>query len=100
MMTYDQTRIKQSEVAQLIILQSLFSLRESKGVIFQGGTAIRWFYGGLRFPEELHFPIQNRLKIVSRSSSLDCSPVISLRASRPEMRSSAMISRGEPDVML
>ena len=55
MMTYDQTRIRQSEVAQLIILQSLFSLRESRGVIFQGGTAIRWFYGGLRFSEDLDF---------------------------------------------
>jgi predicted nucleotidyltransferase component of viral defense system len=55
MMTYDQARIRQSEAAQLIILQSLFSLRESKGVIFQGGTAIRWFYGGLRFSEDLDF---------------------------------------------
>ena len=55
MVTYNQARIKQSEVAQLIILHSLFSLRESRGVIFQGGTAIRWFYGGLRFLEDLDF---------------------------------------------
>jgi predicted nucleotidyltransferase component of viral defense system len=55
MITYDQTRIKQAEVAQLIVLQSLFSLRESREVTFQGGTAIRWFYGGARFSEDLDF---------------------------------------------
>ena len=55
MITYDQTRIKQAEVAQLVVLQSLFSSRESREVTFQGGTAIRWFYGGARFSEDLDF---------------------------------------------
>jgi predicted nucleotidyltransferase component of viral defense system len=55
MKTYDQARTRQAEVAQLIVLQSLFSLRESREVIFQGGTAIRWFHGGMRFSEDLDF---------------------------------------------
>lgn len=55
MIPYDRTRIRQAEVAQLVVLQSLFSVRESREVIFQGGTAIRWFYGGVRFSEDLDF---------------------------------------------
>jgi predicted nucleotidyltransferase component of viral defense system len=55
MIAYDRTRIRQAEVAQLVVLQSLFSFRESREVIFQGGTAIRWFYGGVRFSEDLDF---------------------------------------------
>lgn len=51
----DLTKTRQAEIAQLIILQSLFSFRESREVIFQGGTAIRWFYGGMRFSEDLDF---------------------------------------------
>jgi predicted nucleotidyltransferase component of viral defense system len=51
----DMTRRNRAEAAQLIILQSVFSFRESKEVIFQGGTAIRWFHGGLRFSEDLDF---------------------------------------------
>jgi predicted nucleotidyltransferase component of viral defense system len=53
MKTFDQLRIRQAEIAQLIVLQCLFSLKESRDVFFQGGTAIRWFYGGLRFSEDL-----------------------------------------------
>jgi predicted nucleotidyltransferase component of viral defense system len=55
MKNYNQPRVKQAEIAQLILLESLFSLRESKEVCFQGGTAIRWFYGGMRFSEDLDF---------------------------------------------
>jgi len=51
----DMTRRNRAEAAQLIILRSLYSFRESKEVIFQGGTAIRWFHGGLRFSEDLDF---------------------------------------------
>jgi predicted nucleotidyltransferase component of viral defense system len=54
-MLSDKVRNRNPEMAQLIILQSLFSTRESKEVIFQGGTAIRWFYGGMRFSEDLDF---------------------------------------------
>jgi predicted nucleotidyltransferase component of viral defense system len=52
---YSQTRVKQAEIAQLIVLQAIFSFRESREVIFQGGTAIRWFHGGARFSEDLDF---------------------------------------------
>lgn len=55
MKTYDRTRTNQAEIAQLIILESLFSLRKSREIGFQGGTAIRWFYGGMRFSEDLDF---------------------------------------------
>jgi predicted nucleotidyltransferase component of viral defense system len=55
MKSFDQLRIRQAEIAQLIVLQGLFSLKESRDVFFQGGTAIRWFYGGLRFSEDLDF---------------------------------------------
>ncbi|MCX5810938.1 MAG: nucleotidyl transferase AbiEii/AbiGii toxin family protein [Proteobacteria bacterium] len=57
MKSYDQNRIRQSELLQLIILHTLFSDRRSKNIIFQGGTAIRWFYGGLRFSEDLDFVV-------------------------------------------
>ncbi|MBR9981233.1 MAG: nucleotidyl transferase AbiEii/AbiGii toxin family protein [Desulfatitalea sp.] len=55
MKSHDLTRIRQAEIAQLILLQSLFALKESREIIFQGGTAIRWFLGGLRFSEDLDF---------------------------------------------
>ncbi len=55
MKSFDEHRIRKAESAQLIILHSLFSSRESREIIFQGGTAIRWFYGGLRFSEDLDF---------------------------------------------
>ena len=55
MKSYDQPRVKHAEIVQLILLESLYTLRESREVIFQGGTAIRWFYGGMRFSEDLDF---------------------------------------------
>jgi predicted nucleotidyltransferase component of viral defense system len=55
MKSYDSVRIRQAEAAQLILLQTLFTHRESRRFFFQGGTAIRWFYGGLRFSEDLDF---------------------------------------------
>jgi len=55
MKSYDRTRTKQAEIAQLIILEVVFSLRRSREIAFQGGTAIRWFHGGMRFSEDLDF---------------------------------------------
>ena len=55
MKIYDSVRIRQAEAAQLILLQALFNHRESRHFFFQGGTAIRWFYGGMRFSEDLDF---------------------------------------------
>lgn len=57
MRAYDHTRIRQAEIAQLIVLECLFSRKESKELIFQGGTAIRWFLGGVRFSEDLDFVV-------------------------------------------
>jgi len=71
MKTYDQLRTKQAEVAQLIVLHALFSMRDSKEIIFQGGTSIRWLHGGLRFSEDLDFVTSlPRDKIVSLVDSV------------------------------
>ncbi len=53
--SYDENRIKSVEVIQLIILYNLFARKESKNIIFQGGTALRWFHGNERFSEDLDF---------------------------------------------
>ena len=53
--SFDEGRIKSAEVLQLIALYSLFSRNESRDIIFQGGTALRWFHGNERFSEDLDF---------------------------------------------
>lgn len=55
MKLYNQTRIKRSEIAQLIVLHHIFSHKVSVDLFFQGGTALRWCYGGTRFSEDLDF---------------------------------------------
>ena len=55
MKNYRETYIRRAEIAQLIILNQLYQQRESRDLIFQGGTAIRWCYGGNRFSEDLDF---------------------------------------------
>ncbi|GBD99095.1 hypothetical protein BMS3Abin07_01127 [bacterium BMS3Abin07] len=55
MKAYNEKDIKVSEIMQLIILHSLYALKESGDVFFQGGTAIRWCYSGMRFSEDLDF---------------------------------------------
>jgi len=55
MKNYRETYIRRAEIAQLIILNHLYQQRESRDLIFQGGTAIRWCYGGNRFSEDLDF---------------------------------------------
>jgi predicted nucleotidyltransferase component of viral defense system len=55
MVGLSQVKVRQAEIAQLIVLQAICSVKESREVIFQGGTAIRWFYGGTRFSEDLDF---------------------------------------------
>ena len=47
--------IQQAEIMQLVLLATLYGQRESKDLFFQGGTAIRWCYGGNRFSEDLDF---------------------------------------------
>jgi predicted nucleotidyltransferase component of viral defense system len=55
MKVFDQKRVRMAEAAQLLILHSIFSLKGSADIVFQGGTAIRWVYGGIRFSEDLDF---------------------------------------------
>src|SRR5450759_4808852 len=55
MKTYSETYIRRSEIAQLIILHQLYMQKGSHDLIFQGGTAIRWCYGGSRFSEDIDF---------------------------------------------
>jgi predicted nucleotidyltransferase component of viral defense system len=52
---YRETYIRKSEIAQLILLHRLYGLPGSRDLIFQGGTALRWCYGGSRFSEDLDF---------------------------------------------
>ena len=52
---YNEKRIKKSELLQLILLDNLYAQSGSERVIFQGGTALRWVYGGMRFSEDLDF---------------------------------------------
>lgn len=55
MKTYRDIYIRKAEIAQLIVLHQLYAQKESRHLIFQGGTAIRWCYGGSRFSEDLDF---------------------------------------------
>ncbi len=55
MKNYRETYVRKAEIAQLILLHQLYSLPGSRALIFQGGTALRWCYGGSRFSEDLDF---------------------------------------------
>jgi len=46
-------KIEQGALLQLILLHSVYSQGHSEGIIFQGGTALRWVYGGQRASEDL-----------------------------------------------
>ncbi|HPV52315.1 MAG TPA: nucleotidyl transferase AbiEii/AbiGii toxin family protein, partial [Smithella sp.] len=55
MKNYRETHIRKAEIAQLILLHELYRQKDSRSLIFQGGTALRWCYGGSRFSEDLDF---------------------------------------------
>ena len=55
MKNYRETYVRKAEIAQLILLHRLYSLSGSQELFFQGGTALRWCYGGSRFSEDLDF---------------------------------------------
>ena len=55
MKNYRETYVRKAEIAQLILLHQLYSLSGSRELIFQGGTVLRWCYGGSRFSEDLDF---------------------------------------------
>ncbi|MBL7178501.1 MAG: nucleotidyl transferase AbiEii/AbiGii toxin family protein [Desulfobacteraceae bacterium] len=52
---FEKTRVKKSEALQLILLDNLYAQSGSEHIIFQGGTALRWVYSGMRFSEDLDF---------------------------------------------
>lgn len=52
---YNEKRVRNSELLQLILLDNFYAQSGSERVIFQGGTALRWIYSGLRFSEDLDF---------------------------------------------
>jgi predicted nucleotidyltransferase component of viral defense system len=49
------SNVRQFEVLQLLHLDNLYSQSGSDKIIFQGGTALRWVHGGVRFSEDLDF---------------------------------------------
>ena len=53
MKNYRETYVRKAEIAQLILLNQLYSLSGSRELIFQGGTALRWCNGGSRFSDDL-----------------------------------------------
>lgn len=53
--SFNQVRVRQSELLQVLLLDTLYSASGSHQVVFQGGTALRWIYGGSRFSEHLDF---------------------------------------------
>ncbi|RJQ65698.1 MAG: hypothetical protein C4530_00190 [Desulfobacteraceae bacterium] len=55
MKQHRQTHVDLAETTQLILLANLYGQRASEKLFFQGGTAIRWCYGGSRFSEDLDF---------------------------------------------
>lgn len=55
MKNYHETYIRKAEIAQLILLHQIYQQKNSRYLIFQGGTALRWCYGGSRFSEDLYF---------------------------------------------
>ena len=52
---YKDTKVRNSELFQILLLDNLYSFSGSEHFFFQGGTAIRWAYGGTRFSEDLDF---------------------------------------------
>jgi predicted nucleotidyltransferase component of viral defense system len=69
---YKDTKVRNSELFQILLLDNLYSLSGSNHFFFQGGTAIRWVYGGTRFSEDLDFvtdlSADNINKIISNVS--------------------------------
>ena len=54
---YNEQKIRKSEALQLHLMDNLYAQSGSHNIIFQGGMALRWVYGGLRFSEDLDFSL-------------------------------------------
>jgi predicted nucleotidyltransferase component of viral defense system len=63
---YNEKKIRKSEALQLILLDNLYAQSESRHLIFQGGTALRWVYGGMRFSEDLDFVTSLSVKDIDK----------------------------------
>jgi predicted nucleotidyltransferase component of viral defense system len=64
MKAYYEQYIRAAEILQLILLQHIYAQSGSQNLVFQGGTALRWCYGGGRFSEDLDFVFSCPLKTV------------------------------------
>ena len=73
MAIYNHKKIRKSEALQLLLLDNLYAQSGSQHIIFQGGTALRWVYGGMRFSEDLDFvtclPEEDVDKILNKTFS-------------------------------
>lgn len=52
---YSEKLVRNAEILQVHLLDSLYAASGSEALYFQGGTALRWMYGGMRFSEDLDF---------------------------------------------
>jgi len=52
---YRERHVRRAEQLQLLLLDNLYAQSGSETIIFQGGTALRWVHGGIRFSEDLDF---------------------------------------------
>jgi predicted nucleotidyltransferase component of viral defense system len=63
-------KLHQGSLLQLMLLHTLYSQSGSEQIVFQGGTALRWVYGGQRASEDLDFvspmPLTQFRKILDR----------------------------------
>lgn len=55
LVVFKKKKVRKSEALQLILLDNLYAQSGSEHIIFQGGTALRWVYSGMRFSEDLDF---------------------------------------------
>ena len=55
LVVFKEKKVRKSEALQLILLDNLYAQSGSEHIIFQGGTALRWVYSGMRFSEDLDF---------------------------------------------
>lgn len=79
MRRYNEQHIRKAEIFQLILLYHLYAQNGSNNLVFQGGTALRWCYGGSRFSEDLDFVTTMPL------ATLDALLAKSIKAAEREM---------------
>lgn len=69
---YQDAKVRKSELFQILLLDTIYSVSGSDHFFFQGGTAVRWVYAGTRFSEDLDFvtdlSMADTKKIIARIS--------------------------------